>query len=605
MAKKTENENKKNTKRLFWGSFFPMVILIIGACTCLYLISMFIIKQAVRLQISLLQEQVTSKVVSMVYPDVLSVENLVNVAPSVSEPEMMKSVLDVVAKSGKGNDVYFASVTPLSKGGLFVDRLNWVPPKDWEPSGRVWFQAAMNEPNHNGVYTDPYIDQITGNLCVTYSKAALNSKGEVIGVAGVDIILSSLDDIIESISSDTDTIKGERYILDSRGNYMTNPDASKISTVNYFKEKMGNDTDVAATLGSVPIFTVTDTIYYGVSKIGDTPWYVVMSGSMTELTSDFKRTVFIIEIIMFAFGFIFSVLNLLSIRKMRESEKQLGIKLYEETQNLVVSTKETAATSQDQSAAVKEIVATMEDSNALSENISTKIKDVSKIAQKTSNDVIEGVASIAKNVEQLHAIYEANQNTINGMKDLNDKIESIWDIVTLINSVADQTKIIAFNAELEATSAGEAGKKFRIVANEIRRLSDGIIDSIHEIKEKITEIQHSSDSLILASESGTEKITSGYETAKELGTKFDSIKSSSEITASSAEDITGIIQQQTIASEQILIALKQISAGIENFTVATDNISSSAENLRIMSETLNKKNQSDEKNTDKKSKDRS
>jgi methyl-accepting chemotaxis protein len=72
-----------------------------------------------------------------------------------------------------------------------------------------------------------------------------------------------------------------------------------------------------------------------------------------------------------------------------------------------------------------------------------------------------------------------------------------------------------------------------------------------------------------------------------MGEKFESIRSSAEITASSADDITEIIQQQAIASEQILIAIKQISAGVENFAVATDNISSSAEHIRSLSENLN------------------
>jgi methyl-accepting chemotaxis protein len=283
---------------------------------------------------------------------------------------------------------------------------------------------------------------------------------------------------------------------------------------------------------------------------------------------------------------------------MRQGEQELGASLFEETQNLVVSAKENAATAQDQSAAVKEIVATMEDSNALSENIASKIRDVSKVAEKTSSDVAAGVASIEQNVAQLHAIFDANQQTIEGMKILSERIESIWDIVTLINNVADQAKIIAFNAELEASSAGEAGKSFRIVANEIRRLSDGIIDGTKEIKERITEIQHTSDSLILASESGTKKINEGYENAKNLGDMFASIKNSAEVTANSAGDITSIIQQQTTASEQILIALKQISAGVENFTVATDNISSSSEHIRSMSEAMNNTVQSSNKHKD-------
>ena len=335
--------------------------------------------------------------------------------------------------------------------------------------------------------------------------------------------------------------------------------------------------------------------FFAICSIGESPWFIVIEGPVIDFTGQLSNVIITFELALIIFSIISSVLNIITIRKMRKNEQELGENLYEETQTLVVAAKENAATAQDQSAAVKEIVATMEDSNALSENISSKIHDVSKVAEKTSSDVADGVASIEQNVAQLHAIFDANQQTIEGMKVLSERIESIWDIVTLINNVADQAKIIAFNAELEASSAGEAGKSFRIVANEIRRLSDGIIDGTKEIKERINEIQHSSDSLILASESGTEKINEGYENAKNLGEMFASIKNSAEVTAASATDITEIIQQQTSASEQILIALKQISAGVENFTVATDNISASSEHIREMSEAMNNSVKSSEK----------
>ena len=256
-----------------------------------------------------------------------------------------------------------------------------------------------------------------------------------------------------------------------------------------------------------------------------------------------------------------------------------------------MSAKKNAATAQDQSAAVKEIVATMEDNNALSESISQKIKDVSGVAEKTSGDVAEGVSHLELNVAQLREIAEANKTTIDGIKSLGDKINNIWDIVTLINSVADQAKIIAFNAELEASSAGEAGKNFHIVATEIRRLADGIIDGTKEIKERINEIQQSSDNLVLASESGTDKIKAGVEGAKNLEARFASIKNASEVTATSAGDITKIIQQQAAATEQMLGTLKQIASGVESFSGATEHISKASQVLKeIATELSNQKN---------------
>ena len=275
-----------------------------------------------------------------------------------------------------------------------------------------------------------------------------------------------------------------------------------------------------------------------------------------------------------------------AMNRMRRRERTVSESLFSETGKLVVAAKENAATAQNQTASVKEIVATMEDNNALAENIAVKIKDVSGVAEKTCGNVAEGMSYLKANVSQLHEIASANQTTIDGIKSLGDKIENIWNIVTLINSVADQAKIIAFNAELEASAAGESGKNFHIVATEIRRLATGIIDGTKEIKEQIGEIQQSSDTLILASESGTEKIQQGVDNARNLELRFGSIKNASEITADSAGDITKIIQQQAAATEQMLATLKQIASGVESFSGATRDISVASQKLQDIAEEL-------------------
>lgn len=85
----------------------------------------------------------------------------------------------------------------------------------------------------------------------------------------------------------------------------------------------------------------------------------------------------------------------------------------------------------------------MEDSKVLSENISSKIKDVSNTDNQTSSDVMEGVAQIEQNIAQLHEIFDSNQQTIDGIKILSEKIESIWDIVTLIILLIRQKSLLS------------------------------------------------------------------------------------------------------------------------------------------------------------------
>ena len=279
------------------------------------------------------------------------------------------------------------------------------------------------------------------------------------------------------------------------------------------------------------------------------------------------------------------IYNLL-IKKIQERDREIGKTLFSEMQNLSVAAKENAATSQDQSAAVKEIVATMQDTNELVSSIGNKIKHVTSLADSSRNAVLSGNDALQNSVQELLSIKNTNKLTIEGIKELNNRINGIWDIVSIINNVADQTKIIAFNAELEASSSGEAGKNFHIVATEIRRLSDNIIDSIKEIRERTNEIQQASDALILDSEKATRQIDSGYNSAKSLENHFESIMTSSDNTANSSREILDFVSQMASSSEQIFVTLKQISHGIENFAQSTENISSSSENVKKIASQL-------------------
>lgn len=590
--KKYKNmSTKKKSRRLFWGMLAPLLTVTIAACTFAYYVSNEIIQYYLKSELNYSVKKINSDVMERMEPINVNLENFANFAALSDDEAVLQALVTILSQNlDYSNSFYFGSSTPLKKGGTFIESSGWIPPDSFEHTDRDWYKAAVSNKGKI-TYADPYLDALSGTLAVAVSKSVTGPDGKTKGVVGCDILMDKLAAVINEIKLSKNC---KIAIINDKGYYLSCEDTSKIMNKKYTDETSYSG-DLREWMNGEQKVYVDKKNYFAICSIGNSPWFIVIEGPVIDYTGQLMNVILTFEIALIIFSIIASVFNIFTIRKMRKGEQELGANLYEETQTLVVAAKENAATAQDQSAAVKEIVATMEDSNALSENISSKIHDVSKVAEKTSADVKDGVASIEQNVAQLHAIFDANQQTIEGMKVLSERIESIWDIVTLINNVADQAKIIAFNAELEASSAGEAGKSFRIVANEIRRLSDGIIDGTKEIKERINEIQHSSDSLILASESGTEKINEGYENAKNLGEMFASIKNSAEVTAASAGDITEIIQQQTSASEQILIALKQISAGVENFTVATDNISASSEHIREMSEAMNNSVKSSEK----------
>ena len=152
---------------------------------------------------------------------------------------------------------------------------------------------------------------------------------------------------------------------------------------------------------------------------------------------------------------------------------------------------------------------------------------------------------------------------------LNEKVNSIWEIVTIINNIADQTKIIAFNAELEATSVRARERNFKNVANEIRRLANGTMDSTKEIKERINNIQTSSEELLHYSQNCTEQIKHGTDLANSLRASFMNISSSAQVNAQSSAEIKKRIQQEAQAFSQIVTTLQQISKSIESFSTST------------------------------------
>lgn len=196
-------------------------------------------------------------------------------------------------------------------------------------------------------------------------------------------------------------------------------------------------------------------------------------------------------------------------------------------------------------------------------------KEIREAIKSITEAVRSGSQALQSNVNDLQEIRNMNTLTINGIKELSTKIDGIWDIVGIINNVADQTKIIAFNAELEASSSGEAGKNFHIVATEIRRLSDTIIDSIKEIKDVINDVQKASDTLILDSEKGTKQIDASCENAKFLEKGFGSIMISSEESESSNS-----AEVNASSSNKIFNSLDHIAQGIAEFAHNTVNISS-------------------------------
>jgi methyl-accepting chemotaxis protein len=269
-----------------------------------------------------------------------------------------------------------------------------------------------------------------------------------------------------------------------------------------------------------------------------------------------------------------------------EQTRNMAKTIRESTDEIFLSSKSIFSTANNQAASVQEIESTMNENTQIAGDIAEKTSSVASIASKMESDVVNGFAVLERNVDKMEDIKKKNDGVISGIITLGDKITQIREFINTINIITDQTKVIAFNAALEAASAGERGKRFSVVASEVNRLADDIASLTKQIRDQIEEIQHASSSLIVSSEEGAGIITEGNNLIKELEGIFREIRSGAEITANQAQTITVSTQKQQKSTEQINIAIADISSGLGNFLNSTKVATASAEGLSRMIEEL-------------------
>ncbi len=261
--------------------------------------------------------------------------------------------------------------------------------------------------------------------------------------------------------------------------------------------------------------------------------------------------------------------------------------LADSSQRLSVTGQQNAALSNQVAASTAEIVSTMENLNQQSGDIGTQVKQVEEQAIRMKEGVYDGSTITKENIAKMQELTSSYAETIEGMKSLGEQITGIWEIVKIINGIAGQIKIIAFNAALEASSAGEAGKNFEIVAAEIRRLADSTVASTNEIRAKIGDIQHASDALIGSSVADTLKIQDTRQMSGRLEKVFETILGSSETSSESAMTVRTAVEQQIDAFEQVLATLRQIADGVHEFAGSIEETSVTTDLLRKMVDDLN------------------
>lgn len=214
--------------------------------------------------------------------------------------------------------------------------------------------------------------------------------------------------------------------------------------------------------------------------------------------------------------------------------------------------------SAEQAAAVQEVTTTSEEIAITAKQITANAVSVEKMSESTSLSCEKGTGEVSNAINGMSILRVQVQSIAESMLKLGDNSQKIGGIVEIIDEISDQTNLLALNAAIEAAGAGEAGKRFAIVAQEVRRLAERTVEATRQIKGLIEEIQKATNTTIMVTEDGTKAVDSASQLVDKVQLSFDSIIGLVEETARSAKEITLSTQQQTFACEQMVETMTEV-----------------------------------------------
>lgn len=217
-----------------------------------------------------------------------------------------------------------------------------------------------------------------------------------------------------------------------------------------------------------------------------------------------------------------------------------------------------ATGSKEQASAMNEITTTIRELLATSRQIAESAQRVAHIAAETAAGAKKGALTVRKSNDAITGISRHVDQLVTHMLDLGKKSQQIGGILEIINELSEQTNILAINATIEAAGAGEHGRRFAVVADEIRKLADRVGGSTKEIRGLIEEIRAAVNTTVMATESGTKAVDAG-------------VLQFADVTAS-FEHITGLVVTTTEAAREIELSTKQQATAIEQVNLAVANV---------------------------------
>lgn len=534
--------------------------------------------------------------------------------------------------------------------GLFIQEPDVGVPEGYDPRKRPWYIDAM-ERKGEFIISDPYISASTNEMVVTISQAIKDGSG----VVAVDINLNYLQGLTNQVNIGE---TGYAILLDKGKKYIAHPTevagsevVDSLATTLYAKENGRFDVTlddeqrimvfvtneltgwklagsiataeivaaaapilkrtalilgIAIIIGAVAVFFISKSIIAPIIRLKEQ----AITISEGDLTQDIKiQSNDEIGHLGQAFNSMQESLRTLiqnvessaelvasSAGQLSASAEQTG----DATAQVATSIQEVAHSAEMQTDGVDGASRSLADISIGVTQIADNSVKVSELAYRATKEAEIGGQAVSDTVNQMTSIHKSVIESNAITKSLHERSKEVRSILNVITAIAEQTNLLALNAAIEAARAGEHGKGFAVVADEVRKLAEQSQSSATEIHEIVEGIQVDTANSVEIMEQITENVQGGVDVSNEAIEKFNHIlQSLKEITpqmeevSATAEQVSAAVQEVTATTNEIAssaqgnaAASQQVAASSEEQLASMEEISSSAESLSLMAEDL-------------------
>ncbi|AKJ98707.1 methyl-accepting chemotaxis protein [Pseudomonas sp. WP18] len=496
--------------------------------------------------------------------------------------------------------------------GSFIIRPDAKMPDGFDPRVRPWYKGAQS--SSTSTLTEPYIDAASGGLIISIASAARNAT-QTVGVVGGDLSLQAIVDNLKTVDFDG---MGYAYLVSADGKILVHPDKALVMKT-LAEAYPGNTPKISEQITEVEVDGHSRIVtFVPIKGLPSVNWYVGVSVDKDlayAMLSDFRTSAVVATII--AVIFIIALLSMLirlliqplhtmtrAMEDIADGEGDLTKRLTIQNQDefgilgiafnrfverihgsirevssatehvnevalrVVSASNSSMVNSDEQSSRTNSVAAAINQLGAAAQEIARNAAQASHQASDARGLAEDGQHVVDRSIAAMNRLSELLSTSSNNVETLNSKTVNIGQILEVITSISQQTNLLALNAAIEAARAGEAGRGFAVVADEVRNLAHRTQESAQQVQTMIEELQVGARDSVMTMNDSQRHSQESVEIANLAGERLNSVTQRIGEIDGMNQSVATATEEQTAVVESINVDITEINTlnqeGVEN-----------------------------------------